>query len=57
MGLGNKGSGKRTPVHKNEESEAEIMERMNEALKRALSTPPRHHKDEPKHRPKKGKQR
>jgi hypothetical protein len=29
-------------------SEAEALERMNEALKRALNTPPRKHKDEPK---------
>lgn len=30
------------------------LERMNEALKAALQTPPRKHKEEPRRRPRKG---
>jgi hypothetical protein len=39
---------KEKPRTREEPSEAEAMERMNEALKRALETPPRKHKDEPR---------
>jgi hypothetical protein len=40
------------PRSKNEVSDKEAVERMNEALKAALKMPPRKHKDEPKRREK-----